>query len=275
MTVVHGKFGERGGRQSTKTHTTTSTKTHFLCQQQRPQPVMNSNMNYGLSLTVQDEASVQAHMKIDNLQKRARVAGEEYYDRGPAKRAVKGWMDLPEGHALKKREKKKRSAYVSREATKVYESLLADYVKQIENECTEKRNEILAETEERRHMIAEIQRLEALKAKTNPNAIDHMRAAAEVEQYVPHRATSSQEPFLLSQQHPVEAKVEYSFASEFELSMGESSATTDGALEEDPLNLVLGESGVVQKPGPYTTDNSMYTGTNVHCDDLFFSTMCA
>lgn len=114
-------------------------KNATLSQPEHPQATTNTqsnNMSYPLfavptaptpqrsELVLQIRAQTAAEGALEKLRTEARTKAELAYANGPGRKRYRGWETLPESDPVFRREKKTRSAYVSRFKAKEYEQLL-------------------------------------------------------------------------------------------------------------------------------------------------------
>lgn len=107
-------------------------------------------------LVRQIKAQTAAEAALENLRCEARRQAETAYAQGPGRKRVRGWETLPETNAIYRREKKTRSAYVSRFKAKEYERLLENRLHVVSISNDETRQTLAKENQTHEQLIRKI-----------------------------------------------------------------------------------------------------------------------
>ncbi len=105
-------------------------------------------------------AESEAYAALEMLRDEALCRGELSYNAGPGKRRPRDWESLPEDDPLFRKEKKTKSAYVSRFRAKEYEQLLEGKVEEVEQLVVMKKSLLQREIIENNMLKEKIHRLQ-------------------------------------------------------------------------------------------------------------------
>lgn len=112
-------------------------------------------------LVLQIRAQTAAETNLECLRTEARHKAELAYAAGPGRKRVRGWEMLPESDPVFRREKKTRSAYVSRFKAKEYEQLLESSLADAEAGNDSRRATLRGTAAENSVLLAQIRALQA------------------------------------------------------------------------------------------------------------------
>lgn len=105
----------------------------------------------GAAILRQLKAQTATEATISELKQDARTIGEDRFAMGPGRKRSRAWEQLPENDPLHRREKKTRSAYVSRFRNEAYRSLLERRIEAgaVENAKTHERLQAVKDEQDR------------------------------------------------------------------------------------------------------------------------------
>ena len=114
------------------------------------------------AVCLDNEGGTRAKRAIENIKEISRIEGESKFERGPGKRRRPQWSSLSESDPAYRKEKKTRSAYVSRYTAQIYETRLEECVAASEKQSKAMKASLSFLHEENEKLRAEMRNVQTL-----------------------------------------------------------------------------------------------------------------